>query len=263
MRKNRMICENMVMQGIKTLYVNTAMQGIETIYENTAIHWIKTLYENTVARENMEPRKSIRPSGGLPRLSGCLFLLFGCLLLSGCSSSSGTAAGETDGQGGQEVPVKIGPVLEVEAPEQLTLLENKDMLAADGLYYAAWGTGDSVPYENSDGDTIDLYDAQLYLLAGESSSPESAEKDCRIWLASAEDNYDILETDTVTCGGQDYTLITYDCISRDTPYDRGVSAFGVCGSNAVCAELTCVEKYEEDLTTLLKEFLNGCQYSQQ
>lgn len=198
-------------------------------------------------------------------LAACLFLLCGSLLLTGCSPSSGTgtAAGNADVQGGQEGPVKIGSVLEAEAPEPLTLLDNKDALAADGLYYASWTAGDCVPYENSDGDTIDLYDAQLYLIASESKSTGAAEKSCRTWLAAAEDNYEIQDTQDITCGGQEYTLIVYDCISEDTPYARGVSAFGVRGTDAVCAELTCVDGYEEDLTGLLKEFLKGCRYSPQ
>lgn len=134
-------------------------------------------------------------------------------------------------------------------------------MAADGLYYATWVTGDSIPYENSEGDTVDLYDAQLYLLVNETADSKAAEKSCKAWLASAEECYKILEKDTVTCNGQTYTLITYDCISEDTPYDHGVSAFGFNGANAVCAELTCLENYNEDLTPLLNEFLNGCHYS--
>lgn len=207
------------------------------------------------------PWKSRFLSGRHLPLTGCLLL--GCVLLSGCSAFSRTAGREPDRQSGETGPVKIGSVLEADAPEQLTLLDNKDTLAADGLYYTTWTAGDSVPYENSDGETIDLYDAQLYFLVSESADAESAEKDCRVWLASARDNYDIQETETITCSGQEYTLIVYDCISEDTPYERGVSAFGVCGANAVCAELTCVEDYEEDLTALLKEFLDGCRYRPQ
>ncbi len=212
-------------------------------------------------RKRISPWKSMLLSTLHPPLTGCLLL--SCVLLSGCSAFSRTAGREPDKQSGEAGPVKIGSVLEADAPEQLTLLDNKDTLAADGLYYATWTAGDSVPYENSDGETIDLYDAQLYLLVSESTDAEAAEKDCRVWLASARDNYDIQETEAITCGGQDYTLIIYDCISEDTPYERGVSAFGVCGANTVCAELTCVEDYKGDLTALLKEFLDSCRYSPQ
>ena len=84
-------------------------------------------------------------------------------------------------------PISIG----VEAPETLTFLENNEALAAEGLYYATWVDGNSVPYENSDGDTIELYDAQLYFLAGEAPDKDAAQEDCLTWLAAAKENYDV------------------------------------------------------------------------
>lgn len=188
-----------------------------------------------------------------------LFLCF-CLslFLSGCSPHPTEAL---DGQPWNEEWTQVGTVLGVETPRQLTLLDNKDILAADGLYYATWTAGAPAPYENSDGDIIDLYDAQLYLLSSETPDEKTAEQDYQTWLASAKENYRVLEEETITCNGQSYTLITYDCISEDSPYDHGVSALGVCGSIAVCAELTCVEGYDEDLIALLTAFLNGCHYS--
>lgn len=189
-------------------------------------------------------------------------LLFGCLFLSltGCSSASSTAK---DGQKQPEGQTEIGTVMTANAPQEFILLDNKDVLAADGLFYAAWGAGNPVPYENSEGETIDLYNAQLYLLASEENSEKDAEKSRQAWLASAEGKYKIQTTDTITCNSQSYTLITYDCIGEDTPYDHGVSALGVCGANAVCAELTCTKDYDGNLTVLLKDFLNNCQYIQQ
>lgn len=189
-------------------------------------------------------------------------LLFACLilLLSGCSFAQKTVQKEP---GRQDGPTAVGPILTVDAPPEFTLLDNKDVLAADGLYYATWGAGDSSPYENSDGDTIELYDAQLYLLASESKDEKNAEKSRQAWLSAAEGNYKIHTTDTITCNGQSYILIAYDCISENTPYDHGVSALGVSGANAVCAELTCTKNYEEELTALLTDFLNSCQYIQQ
>lgn len=189
-----------------------------------------------------------------------LFPLFLCLflLLTACSSKPSKAV---DGQKWQEDWTQIGTILGIDAPDQLTLLDNKEALAADGLYYATWVTGESAPYENSDGETIDLYDAQLYLLASEADNEESAAKNCQTWLASAENNYEILDKETITRNGQSYTLISYNCVSKDTPYNRGVSALGVCGTSAVCAELTCVEGYNENLIQLLTDFLDNCHYN--
>ena len=180
------------------------------------------------------------------------------LLLNGCTAAPQST---TDGQKWQADWINIGRNIGVEAPETLTFLENNEALAAEGLYYATWVDGNSVPYENSDGDTIELYDAQLYFLAGEAPDKDAAQEDCLTWLAAAKENYDVHSEDTITCGGQTYTLLTYRCTSKDNPYDRGVSAFGTCGVNAVCVELTCLEDYEEDLESLLTEFLNGCHYS--
>lgn len=189
-----------------------------------------------------------------------IFPLFICLFLflTACSSKPTEAV---NGEKWQEDWTQIGTILGIDAPDQLTLLDNKEALAADGLYYATWVTGNPVPYENSDGETIDLYDAQLYLLASEADAEESATKNCQAWLASAEDNYEIQDKEIITCNDQSYTLISYNCVSKDTPYDRGVSAFGVCGTSAVCVELTCVESYNENLTQLLTEFLDNCHYN--
>lgn len=208
-------------------------------------------------KNNTQKKEFYKRKNKIITLSACLLLF---LSLIGCSSQPTKT---TDGQKWQEDWTQIGNFIGIDAPEQLTLLENKDALAADGLYYAAWVAGSSVPYENNDGDTIDLYDAQLYLLASEAVDEKSAEKNYQTWLASAEENYDILTKEDITCSGQTYTLITYNCVSKDNPYDRGVSAIGFFDTYAVCAELTCVKDYEEDLTTLLTEFLDNCHYSQQ
>lgn len=186
-----------------------------------------------------------------------LILLCLLSLLGGCASVPKTTA---DGQAWQDDWTQIGRNIGVEAPAQLTLLDNKGELAADGLYYATWVTGESVPYENSDGETIDLYDAQLYFLASESSNETAAQENCSLWLAAAKEQYAVLTEDTINCNGQTYTIITYQCTGEDNPYDRGVSAFGTCGVNAVCVEFTCIESCKEDLTSILTELLNGCHY---
>lgn len=181
------------------------------------------------------------------------------LLLTGCAASAPKTA--ADGQTWSEDWVMVGNRLGIEAPEGLSLLGNKDILAAEGLYYATWTKGDSVPYENDDGDTVDLYDAQIYLLAGESRSAEKAQDNMETWLAAAKGNYDVTSEKTVTCNGQEYTLLTYTITKEDSPYERGVSALGCCNTEAVCVELTCVKSFEEDLEPILTGFLEGCHYA--
>lgn len=144
---------------------------------------------------------------------------------------------------------------------RLTLLEYKDTLSADGLYYAAWTSGESEPYENSDGDTVDLYDAHLYLLMGEFKNSDAAQKNMTSWLAAGQTNYDVNDESTITCNGQSYTAITYSFQNKENPYSRGISAFGVYENIAICVELTCREDYQEDLQEMLTDFLNNCTYN--
>ncbi len=185
------------------------------------------------------------------------FLLCSMLFLSGCSSAP--AQKKTAGSDGS---VTVGSALEVKNEDKrLTLLDNKDVLAADGLYYAAWTAGNCEPYENKEGDTVDLYDAQLYLLLGEAKSASDAQHDMDTWLAAAKENYEVEKEETTSCSGQDYTLLTYSCKSADTPYDRGVSAFCTNQNLAVCIELTCRSSYSEDLGGMLTGFLNSCHYN--
>ena len=157
--------------------------------------------------------------------------------------------------------VTIGNNLTVHNTDtRLTLISNIDALSADGLYYASWTAGSSEPYENSDGDTIDLYDAQLYLLLGEFKSSDAAQENMDNWLAAGQTNYDVTDEKTVTCNGQSYTMVIYNFQNEENPYAHGVSAFGVHQNLAVCVELTCRENYAEDLEEMLTEFLNNCSY---
>ena len=159
--------------------------------------------------------------------------------------------------------LKVGRNLEVNnTNESLILYDYKEALAGDGLYYASRRIGDAIPYENSDGDTVDLYDAQLYLLLCEFTSAEKAQENMDEWLDRARSNYEIsAEADTV-CNEQAYLMITYTFPDENTPYARGVSAFAVHGNSAVCMELTCQEDFAGDLETILTEFLENCSYSE-
>lgn len=157
--------------------------------------------------------------------------------------------------------IKIGHDLVINNPYNgLSLLDNKDVLSANGLYYAAWTMGDFELYTNSDGETVDLYDAQLYLVLSEHKDSAQASNDMVKWLDAAKKNYDVLTEEEFVCDGQTYSLITYNCVSEDTPYDRGISAFGVYNKDTICIELTCRKDFEEDLRTILITFLDNCTY---
>lgn len=177
-------------------------------------------------------------------------------LLSGCASASSGGITVTDSG-----YLMIGSCLTVQNEDtRLTLSDYKDALSADGLYYASWTAGNSEPYENSDGDTVDLYDAQLYLLLGEFKDSDAAQKNMDSWLEAGQTSYDVTDDSAITCNGQSYTIITYHFSNKENPYSHGVSAFGVYKNLAVCVELTCREDYQEDLQEMLTGFLNSCTY---
>ena len=182
------------------------------------------------------------------------------LTLTGCSGLPSVSDKDADAVVNSEY-VTVGSHLTVHnTDDRLTLLNNMDTLSADGLYYASWTAGDAEPYENADGDTIDLYDAQLYLLLGEYKNAETAEGSMAGWLDAGRSNYDVTAEETITYSGQTYTMITYNFINKENPYARGVSAFGVYENCAVCVELTCREEYTEDLHEMLTAFLDRCSY---
>lgn len=157
--------------------------------------------------------------------------------------------------------LELGHYLTVQkTDDRLSLLDSKDVLAANGLYYATWTIGDPEEYVNNEGETVDVYDVQLYLLLGEHKSDREAVKDMTKWLDAARTNYEILEEEQFTCDGLAYTLITYNCISEGNPYDRGISAFGVCDSTSVCIEMTGRESFEEELRDIMLPFLENCSY---
>lgn len=195
------------------------------------------------------------------KLRPLLCILCIAFMLTGCAHASLLSQGTKEDTWSDSGSITVGHNLTIQnADNRMTLSENMDVLAAEGLYYATWTMGGFEPYENSDGDTVDLYDAQLYLLLGEFPGSQDAQNNMDKWLTAGKSNYEILSEESITCNGQSYCLITYNCISDTNPYDRGVSAFGVYQDNAVCIELTCRENFEEDLRTILIDFLNNCTY---
>ena len=87
----------------------------------------------------------------------------------------------------------VGSTLVAPAPQDdFVLLDNKDILSANGLYYASWVNGDAQPYENSEGKTVDLYDAQLTLVVQENKTEDKAASAVEGWQTLAQQNYDVM-----------------------------------------------------------------------
>ena len=182
------------------------------------------------------------------------------LALTGCAASpSGLEESAVTVEDSEYVTVSSHLTVH-KTDSRLTLVDHKDALASDGLYYAAWAAGSPEEYENSEGDTVDLYDAQLYLLLAECKTAETAEDNRKSWLEAGQANYEVTGEETISCNGQSYTLLTYHFTNEENPYSHGVSAFGVFENSAICVELTCQEGYSEDLEEMLTSFLEGCSY---
>lgn len=199
----------------------------------------------------------LRKDDFMMKLIYWIYALCIMLTLTGCSSSASSAENTAEASG----DVTIGNYLSIHnIDSRLTLLNNLDTLSADGLYYASWVIGNAQPYENSDGDTVDLYDASLYLLSGEFKNTQYAQENMDSWLDTAKENYEILNEEEITCNGQTYSLITYNSTHEDNPYARGISAFSIYENCAVCIELTCRDEFSDDLRGILIDFLESCSY---
>lgn len=188
-----------------------------------------------------------------------LCLMFMTLMLTSCSQSSSLLEDEPIEN---KAFLEIGRHLTVNnTNESLILYDYKEALAGDGLYYASWRIGESEPYENSDSDTVNLYDAQLYLLLEEFANDEKAQENMDAWLDRGRSNYQVSTEEEIVYNGQTYLVLTYTFQNENNPYARGVSAFAVRDNLAVCAELTCQEDFTEDLKTILTDFLENCTYN--
>jgi len=144
--------------------------------------------------------------------------------------------------------------MEVDAPEGFTPMEYSDVLAADGVYYATWAKGEGRPYTNGDGEEAEVYDAQIYLLLSEKSSPENAQASLDELMELARSRYQIESTSTETCNGQDYTVMSFRYEAEDNPYAQGAAAYGARGGCAVNVEVSSVEGGPDPLTAL-RDFL--------
>ena len=190
----------------------------------------------------------------------CIFLALCTVLLCACGGYPKRAA---DGSEWSEDWVILGTVLGVEEPGSgLSLRENNAVLTGDDLYYASWTAGGSVSYINEDGKEVELYDAQLYLLLFGCADGDFAWQAVDEWIARENETYNVTGTREVSCNGQDFTLLLYECGSNTNPYSRGAAAFTVYGSYAVSAELACRDVYSGDEEAVLLSFLEGCHYAE-
>jgi len=187
-----------------------------------------------------------------------LVLLALALGLTGCGQVPVQAA---DGAAWSKDWVTVGNVMGVDTPDGMTARENSDTLAASGMYYAAWSIGEAEPYVNEDGDDAEIYDAQTYVLLSGYNAAEKAEENAAEWQSMANERYAVEQTQSLTCNGQEFTVLSYTFDSETNPYARGASAFGVYRNYAISVELSCREGFTGDPLEVLTDFLEHCHYS--
>jgi len=181
------------------------------------------------------------------------------LCLTGCGQPSPAQA--ADGTAWSDSWVTVGGVVGVDTPEGMEPQENNTALATSGMYYATWSIGEGEPYVNEDGDEAQIYDAQTYLLLAGYNAAEKAEEYAAQWLSMANDRYTVDKTQSITCNGQTFTVLTYTFDSETNPYAKGASAFGVYRNYAISIELSCQEEFSSDPLEVLAGFLEHCHYS--
>lgn len=175
-----------------------------------------------------------------------------CLALAGCVEDIGPAK---PGDG----PLLVGDFVEVEAPAGFAPMEYNDVLAADGIYYATWSLGEARPFTNEDGGDAEIFDAQIYLLLSEKTSPENARAEADELLELAKSRYQVDSITEETYDGQRYTILTYRYASDTNPYATGAAAYGVRGSHVLNVEVSALEGGEDPLTPL-GDILYKCRY---
>lgn len=186
-------------------------------------------------------------------------LMTGLLMLSGCGQYPEQAA---DGTPWDPNWTMLGSVLGAEEPGNgFSLLDNYSVLTGEDIYYAAWAAGEPTDYTNEDGEDVQVYDAQIYLLAAGYADEAQAQQNQEEWIARQQETYTVTDSWSETRNGQEYTLLAYECSSETNPYHRGVSAFTVYGTYAVSAELACRESFTGQEREILLQFLDGCHYS--
>ena len=179
------------------------------------------------------------------------------LLFSSCATPEGP---DLEALGWEEDWETVGTVAAVEPPEGFTAAENLDIMAGQGLWYAAWTCGEGREIKNEDGEDAVLYDAQLYLLIKACDSAAAAAAETSLWQERERGSYDCSDPIPEEHGGAAYTLMTMTA-PEDNPFDGGAAAFAAVGSYAVSVELMVLESAPIVLEDTLRAFLDGLHFN--
>ena len=202
------------------------------------------------------------------RQQNVLYLLFPFALILALSAAGSLVdfsqypSAAADGAAWDKNWEMMAKVVGIEAPGGgLTLLTNNSVLAGEDTYYASWTVGEPAPYTNADGDEVDLYPAQLYVLLYGCADQAAAESACADFLAREQETYTVQDQRTEEHNAQRYTVLDYTGGSAGNPYGRGSSAFAVRGNYVLVAELLAQDSFDGDVSRMLSAFLDGVHYS--
>ena len=155
----------------------------------------------------------------------------------------------------------VCPLLAVEPFDGFTLHESNDALYLSGIYYSTWVTGDPRPHINEEGEEAEVFDAQIYVIAQEYRSSDSAASGIAQWTAREKATFEAGMEYTFACNDQAYTILPLAGGSEKNPYRHGAAAFVLRDNWAICAEFLGAEDYEMDFEKALGEFLSGFHYA--
>ncbi len=189
-----------------------------------------------------------------------VFCMMLCAILAGLTACGAKGpAVAADGAAWDDAWIMVGSKIGAEAPgDDFTL---RDVKGAKNMTFTAWSAGEARPRTDAQGEEIDVYDAQLVVLAVEAGTAEAAQANVDEWLSLAGETYSITGTAQQTCNGQEFTVLTYTFASDANSYARGASAFTVYDGCAVSTEFACQDSFEGDPAEILTGFLDNCHYA--
>lgn len=192
------------------------------------------------------------------KIKRCLFFaLLICLLLTACGSGGLDRAA----LGWEEDWTAVGDRVASEPVEGFTVLVNMDAMSASGLWFASWTAGEMEARENEEGQRVEIYDAQIYLLIQELKSEAKAEAEVEVWKNRERASYGCGDVSEVSRAGMDFEILPLLTASETNPYTHGAAAFGTRGSFGVSVELLCREEYEGDPVEILDGVLSGLHFN--
>ncbi len=151
--------------------------------------------------------------------------------------------------------------LAAEPLEGFELKEINDALAVSGIYYATWASGKAREHVNEEGETAEVYDAQVYVLSQDFRNADAARKEAGGWTERAGTIYQVGEPEILTLNDQEFTLLPLLSGSETNPYRHGYAAWTVREDTAVWVELLSTDNWQGDLRATLVSFLSGFHFN--